>query len=136
MKTSDLAAMLASAAQPMTWRQALDAGLLVDCTRAASWVGFTVPAAMTVAAWEEIVGSDLHPTKSDRDGMGDRMRRVWATTSNEVAKYRRNGVSLARICFRHPSAGPIGRRRMVELALTCRLHDGRPYLTLSLECEA
>lgn len=135
MATFDLDALLAKVSQPKTRAQAVRDGDLVDCTRAAAWLGFRVDAAMTTGAWEETVGvTDARATLQERADAGTRLRSVWTKASASVAAYRAKGVVLPAIQFSHPAAS--NPRRLVRLQLRAGVENGRPYVTLSLEGES
>lgn len=134
MATFDLDGLLRKVSRPKTRAEALRDGDLVDCTRAAAWLGFRVSAAMTVAAWEETVGRhDPHATARERAEAGDRLRSVWAAATAAVAAYKSKGVVLPSIRFLH-RAYP--KPRQVNLVLRAGVDAGTPYVTLSLEGEA
>lgn len=114
--------------------EAIRAGLLVDVTRAASWVGFQVPASMTVAAWEEIVGADRHPTAREREAAGRRLHSVWAAAAKAVAQYRSVGEVARGVRFTHAAANP-GHPRPVRLQLHAGVEDGAMFVTVALEGE-
>ena len=134
MATFDLADLLRQVSRPKTRAQAMRDGDLVDCTRAAAWLGFTVDAAMTTAAWEETIGvTDARATLQERADAGTRLRSVWTKASEAVKVYRSRGVVLPAIRFSHPAAGKV---RQVRLLLRAGVESGRPYVTLSLEGES
>ena len=134
MATFDLDALLRKVGKPKTRAEALRDGDLVDCTRAAAWLGFRVSAAMTVAAWEETVGRhDPHATARERADAGDRLRSVWAAATAAVSAYQAKGVVLPSLRFLH-RAHP--KPRQVHLVLRAGVEAGIPYVTLSLEGEA
>lgn len=135
MATFDLDSMLATMARPKTRAQALRDGDLVDCSRAAAWLGFRVAAAMTTAAWEEVVGAHgPRATLQERADAGKRLRSVWQGAAKAVATYRNAGVVLPSIRFTHPAATRPS--QLVRLLLAAGVDNGRPYVTLSLEGEA
>lgn len=134
MATFDLDALLAKVSTPKTRAQALRDGDLVDCTRAAAWLGFRVDAAMTTGAWEETIGvTDARATVKERADAGTRLRSVWQAATRAVATYRAQGVVLPSIRFHHPAAAKP--QRLVRLVLRAGVESGRPYVTLSLEGE-
>lgn len=134
MAAFDLDALLAKVSAPKSRQAALRDGELVDCTRAAAWLGFRVDAAMTTAAWDETIGiTGDRATRQERADAGDRLRSVWKQASKSVAAYRAKGVVLPSIQFYHRAARA---KRLVSLNLRAGVEAGRPYLTLSLEGES
>lgn len=126
--------LLDAARAPMTRAQAIKAGHLVDCTQAAAWMGFSVPAAMSIGAWDEVVGpAGVGATKEQRYAMGERLRDVWKRAMDAVRVYKRQGVVLPSITFQARTAD--GRKR-VRLFLTASTEAGRPLVTMTLEGEA
>lgn len=133
MTTFDLDSLLRKVSRVKTRTEALRDGDLVDCTRAAAWLGFRVAAAMTTAAWEECIGvTDARATAQERADAGTRLRAVWQAASAAVATYKARNVVLPSIRFQHRAVS----RRQVTLLLRAGVDAGTPYVTLSLEGEA
>ena len=133
MATFDLDALLAQVSRPKTRAEALRDGLLVDCTQAAAWMGFQTSAAMSVTAWEELIG--LHTVAStlrERADAGTRLRTVWQHAARACQAYKAQGIVLPSILFRARSADG---RRSVRCCLAASVEAGHPSLTLSLEGE-
>lgn len=134
MATFDLADLLAQVSKPRTRSQALADGLLVDVTRAAAWMGFQVPASMTLAAWEEAVGVQTsRATVKERAAAGSRLRSVWSAAAKAVSTYKARGIVLPAIRFHHSAAADP--RRMVRLVLQAGVEGGKPYVNMALEGE-
>jgi hypothetical protein len=133
MAALDLADLLRTASRPLSRADALRQGLLVDCTQAAAWMGFTTPAAMTAAAWEETVGHHtLASTLQERADAGVRLRSVWQLAAHACQIYKAQGIVLPSIAFRVRSAAGA---RFVRCRLAAGMEHGQPFVTLSLEGE-
>lgn len=133
MTSVDLAQLLATAARPLTRAEAIHRGMIVDCTQAASWLGFQLPAAMSLAAWDETVGHHtVASTTRERVEAGARLREVWKAAASACLAYRQAGVVRDRLHF---TTGSVAGKRLARLVLSVSLDGGQPVVTITLEGE-
>ena len=125
MDSLDLAALGA----PMTRADALRSGAIVDTSACAAFVGFRFPAAISAAAWDELVGTpDVGATRAEREGYAKRLRQVWVDAQQAVAQFRNTGANLPSLRFTSRTTGG----RKVDLVLVCSTDGRQPVLTIYL----
>lgn len=118
---------------PLSRVEAIRAGLLIDCTRMSTWAGFTVPAVMTTAAWDETIGEmAVGMTQAERDAMGRRLQVVWKSAMDASMAYRKKSVFLPSIRFLCKRAIGSG---WVALRIAANLDSGNVFITLRLDGE-
>lgn len=117
----------------LTRREAIRAGLLVDTSACAAFLGFRYPAALSAQAWDELVGTpDVGATRAERDAAAARLQDVWVAARAALKPLHRTGGTSARIAFRARST--TGRPAEAELVLS---RDGTDLvLTIYLWGEA
>lgn len=96
MERFDLQAFLADVAKPLTVKELVDRGDLIDCTVQAAWVGFSAPAYMTSAAWDSVIAPRRRRTllAIDTRAMGVRQRNMWQLLYRAYAEHNRNTVPM------------------------------------------
>ena len=120
-----------------TRAQALADGVLVDATTVAREAGFTIPLALTSAAWAECVAwspADTEKTGVPQDEAGRLWDVVWMASC--AARRHRDG-GADRVAF-EVFRVPRGRRRALRCALVLHIgpgDDGAPVLTVLLPDE-
>lgn len=119
-----------------TREQAIGDGMLVDVSETAKEAGFTIPVAMTRAAWLDCV--EWSDTDSKRQTHQDEAGRLWDVLSMALHAARRGGgrQSLQFQFYRVPRGGRGTRPRLVELVAHIGAGDlGEPVITLLLPGE-
>lgn len=96
---------LAALARPLTRSEAVRLGHLVDTSACAAFLGFRHPAAVSAAAWEELVGPATS-TRLERDAQVERLQALWVAAQQAVNRLRQAGTSgqTPRVEFLHRSA--------------------------------
>lgn len=120
---------LAELARPMTRAEALRSGALVDTSACAAFLGFRFPSAVTIAVWDELVGTpDVGSTKEERAHAVKRLRQLWVDAQQAVARFRATGANLPSVRFTSRTASG----RKVDLVLACMTDGRQPVLTIHL----
>lgn len=123
---------LAALARPMTRAQALKSGALVDTTACAAFLGFRFPAALSAAAWDEVVGTPgIAATRQERADATDRLRQVWVDAARALSAKLGANSSATSVTFMAKHA----RGRKVALVLVCSINGGQPVLAMYLQGE-
>jgi hypothetical protein len=118
--------------------QALEDGLLVDVSDTAREAGFTVPVAITRAAWADCVEWNKE-TDSRKDTIQDEAGRLWDVVYMARLAARGRGENPRRLfdLYRVPVVGRGVRPRRVTLALHIGPGDcGEPVVTIMLPSES
>ncbi len=118
-----------------TRRQAIDDGFLVDVSETAREAGFSVPVAMTRAAWADCV--EWTEADSKRQIHQDESGRLWDVLWMTWNYARRNGSYITRVqLYRVPRGGRGIRPRLTFLkAVIGPGDDGEPVITICMPDE-
>lgn len=110
METFNPAAFLAQMAKPVPRAILEKRGELVNCTQAASWVGFVCPAYLTAGAWDALVGQRHRRimARSESRDQAERLRFLWRAIAAEMARYKAKGITAQAIVFKHARADAKG----------------------------
>lgn len=94
-------------AKPLTVHELCANGDLLNQTREAGWVGFTVPAFVTAACYDAVVVGTARKlrTPTERNQEAARLRNFWMLCSKAVAEYRKGGQVLPVIRVQMHQAG-------------------------------
>ncbi len=119
-----------------TREQAIEDGVLVDVSTAAREAGFSVPIALTRAAWEECVA--WTDADSRRQTTQDEAGRLWDVLwMARIPAQRAGGRSALRYqLYRVPRGGRGVTPRLTTLKMVCGPGDqGEPVITIMLPDE-
>ena len=109
--------------------QAIEAGMLVDCTRIARDVGFHIPVAMTRGVWVDCV--EWTAEDSQRQTHQDQAGRLWDVVWMAHQAARRGGAQASFDLYRVPRDGRAVAPQLVTLSLVCGPGDhGEPVITI------
>jgi hypothetical protein len=130
-----------AAAQPdgivhaYTRAQAIDDGMLVDATATAREAGFSVPVALTDAAWFDCVAWTDADTA--RQVMQDEAGRLWDVVwMAKLAARRAGGGDVVFELYRVPRGGKGARPRRTQLRMVIGPGDeGEPVITILMPGE-
>jgi hypothetical protein len=124
---------LAKLARAVDRSELLKSGELLDASQVAAWKGFNAPAAVTLAAWTEVVGwPGAHATKEERATAASQLERLWGEAQRAVLAYRASRAVLNCVRFRVDNAAG----KSVPLRLVCSAWRGATVVTIYLEGEA
>jgi hypothetical protein len=109
--------------------QAIEDGVLIDCTEVAKEAGFRVPVAMTSAVWADCV--EWAEADSQRQTYQDQSGRLWDVIWMAGLAARRGGAQAAFDVWRIPRGGREVRPGLAALSLVCGPGDhGEPVITI------
>lgn len=114
--------------------QAICDGVLVDVTTTAKQAGFTIPVALTQAAWADCVAWTPE-TQRRKEAYQDEEGRLWDVLfmAARAARANRHTSSCAFHVYRIPANGRSIRPRLQRLKLHIGPGDaGEPVITISL----
>ena len=116
--------------------QGIEDGILVDVSKTASEAGFSVPVALTRAAWADCV--EWTEADSKRQTYQDEQGRLWDVLwMASIAARRNRGGDCCRFkLYRVPRGGRGFRPRLVELVMRIGPGDsGEPVITIMQQGE-
>lgn len=114
--------------------QALDDGVLIDCSSMAAEAGFTYPVALTRAAWTDCV--EWADADSKRQTHQDEAGRLWDVLHLASLAAHRGGQEIRFQLYRIPRGGKGHKPRLVALKAVCAPgDDGEPCVTIMLPGE-
>lgn len=115
--------------------EAIADGILVDVTETAREVGFSIPVALTIGAWDDCVA--WSEADSHRQTYQDESGRLWDVLWMAVQAARKgSGERLAFQLYRVPRGGRSSRPRLTSLHMVIGPGDtGEPVITILLPGE-
>ena len=133
---ADLAAIFGEPISSYSRAQALDDGILIDAGTMAREAGFSIPVALTRAAWSDCV--EWSDEDSKRQTYQDEAGRLWDVLwmAADAARRNRGRDEVSFRLYRVPRGGKGTRPRVMPLKMLINGGDeGEPVITIMLLSE-
>lgn len=133
--TFDPAAYLASLAKAIDVQELVRRGDLVDCSKPARWVGFEVPAYMSAACWEAIIGPRTSRIRSPNEHhvQGGRLHNLWSLVGRQMNVVHKAGKGFPDHVPVHAPLATGGALQRLEVRVVT--HNRETYVVVKLTGE-